>query len=214
MSRKGYIFTQIEKSNDCKYPSFIKKFLLQTAFDSTAALRTLDKNSIGQIEHFVNEHIECLKDTTYLDEIGRLKIKPFKYLPGHESLILNIPKNLDDHLAKKKEKSARKSNEPAVEELRNSFAEQIKNYCDKKNIKLALSFDDLSEISYTNNRVKCLAKCPFCSLKISCIYDSCWRASNYYKHIVGCARKSVSQAPREIERADPKSVLSEVQNVL
>lgn len=219
MSRIGHIFTQIEKSNNCKYPDFIKKILIQTAFDSTAALRTLNKNSIGQIEQFIDEHIECLNETTYLDEIGQLKTKPFKFLPGHESLILNIPKEVNDHLAKKKQvKSARKSDIPPVEDLKLLFAEQIKKYCAKKNIELASnSLDDFCEIFHANNRIKCLAKCWFCSFKVSCIYDSCWRASNYYKHIVGCARKSLGKSVRHIppiERAKPDGVLLELQNAL
>lgn len=197
MKPSGVIFTRLEKSNNSKYPKFIKDILMRTAFDSAASLKTLNKSCIENIEKFVHENKELVKDTVYVDEEGNLKNIPFKFMIGHESLLLNIPKDLEVYLSKKNTVE-KKRETPAFDDLRSTFKNKLQKYLNKKHINLTFGEDlgeDLAKhFSKKNNRVKCIAQCPFCEARFPCVYDSCWRVSNYFKHIVPCLKK---HAPKQ-----------------
>lgn len=142
-SFKGLIFTRLEKSNNSKYPKFLKNILIHTGFNSAAALRIIDKNSIESIETYINDNFDeskiLLEDTLYLDSNGNLNKTPFKFLLGHRSLILNLPKDLNEHFSKKLEKASKKKTKksviPSAEELKKSFNSRVKSYTDKKKLK-------------------------------------------------------------------------------
>lgn len=55
MKRKGMIFTHLQNLKKIKYPSFVKRILIDTGFDTAATIRTLKKSSIASIEAEVNE---------------------------------------------------------------------------------------------------------------------------------------------------------------
>lgn len=111
-SFKGLIFTRLEKSNNSTYPKFLKNILIHTGFNSYAALSIIDKNSIESIETYIKDNFDeskiLLKDTLYLDSNGNLNKTPFKFLLGHRSLILNLPKDLNEYFSKKLEKASKK----------------------------------------------------------------------------------------------------------
>lgn len=215
MKRSAAIFPRLERYNKNKYPTFIKKFLIEAGYDTAAALKTFDKSSIEEIEKFIGENPELVKNSIYVDEKGNLKTIPFKLKIGHESLLLSIPKDLKDYLSKKELEKKEEKGIPAIDELRNSLIRKLEQYCSKKKINATLDIELLSNFSTINNQVKCLIKCLFCNTKYTCTFDTCWRISNYYNHIREhnnlCAQKTVHL---EIERAAPGSVLSEVENVL
>lgn len=212
MKRNTAIFSQLENYKKNKYPTFIKKILIETGYDTAAALKIFEESSIEKIEKFISENPELVKNTVYVDQIGNLKIIPFKFKIGHESLLLSIPKDLKDYLSKKKEEEKVL---PAIDELKDSLIKKLKKYCSTKKIDVPVDIGLCSNFSISNNKVKCLAKCLFCDTKYTCTYDTCWRISSYYKHILVHinlgAKKTVQPA---IERAAPASILSEVQNVL
>lgn len=219
MKQIAIIFSKLEKFFKIKYPIFIKNCLVETGYDTAAALKTIEKTSIGKLEKIISERPELVKDTIYVDESGNLKIYPFKFKIGHESLILSIPKDLNDFLSTKKiEKS--KQNISAEDDLKLALIERIAKYSEKKNKKITLEFEHLLNFSNHNNVVKCMVKCPFCENKFTCTFNTCWRASNFCKHIVTCAEKNAALAPTQteieprIERATPSYVLLEVENVV
>lgn len=217
MKRKGIIFAQLQFFKKSKYPDFLKKILIETAFDTAAALRTIKKSIIEEIEIFVNQRTDLsdlLKDTSYIDETGNLKKTPFKFMLGHESLLLRLPNDVEEYLSKKE---VRKSEIPAIEDIKLLLIEKINNFARDKNIELTLSSEDISKFTKSNNCVKCEANCPFCSRKICCSFYSSWKLSNYNKHIISCAKKAARPNSRpnpQIERATPAVVLQELQNAL
>lgn len=209
VKRKGIIFSHLQNFKKFKYPEFIKKILIEAAFDSPATLRTIEKSVVEKIETFVNNKTDLLKGTIYVDEAGNLKKTPFKFMPGHESLILGFPKDIDEYLSNKK---LTKSEIPKIDDLKKLFIERVKTFAETKKLTFTLNSEDLSKFVRNNNRVKCEANCPFCQARTSCTFDSSWKITNYYKHIVSCAKK-VTTTRSLIERASP-AVLSQLQNVL
>lgn len=94
MQRNELIVRDLEKFKKIKYPEFLKIILIETGFDTAAALQTIEKKLIGDIEKVVNEKTFLLKGTNYVTETGNLKNTPFKFMLGHESLILRLPKRI------------------------------------------------------------------------------------------------------------------------
>lgn len=228
MKRKGQFFLHLEEFNGSKYPTFIKNILKESAFDTEAALKTLENSSVTKIEGIVNENIKLVKDTVYVDNNGDLKKSPFKFLPGHEALILNIPLDLKKYI---ESKLAKKKTRPDIKDLKVSLKDKIKKYFENKKINLTIQPDDLTNFSVIDNRVRCLARCQICSIKVPCLYiNSSWKNSNYCKHIVDCFNKkaqknsnqvglevSAVQTRVEIQRANNSNlaskIIAEVQHV-
>lgn len=210
MKRKGIIFSRLQIFKKSKYPDFLKNILIETAFDTAAALRTIKKSTIDEIEKFVSERTDLLRDTSYIDETGNLKKTPFKFMLGHESLLLRLPNDVEEYLSTEK---VPKKEILAIDDLKLLLIEKICKFSRNKNIQFTLSAEDLSKFSQINNCFKCEVNCPFCSSKIGCTFNSSWKLSNYYKHIVACVQKA-ARPNLQIERASPAAVLQELQNVL
>lgn len=212
MKREGLIFSQLQNFKKVKYPGFIRNILIATGFDTAAALRCIKKSTIEEIERFVNnktDFSDLLKDSSYIDERGNLKKTPFKFMLGHEILILNLPEDVKEYKLRK----VQKSEILKIEELKLSFIERTKKFAQKKNITLTINSEDLTKFEKSNTGIKCEAKCPFCAVKTICTYDSSWKLSNYNKHIISCARKN-ARVSSQIKRSEPTAVLKELQNQL
>lgn len=211
MKRTGIIFARIENFKKFKFPLFIKDILKETGFNTAAALKTIKESSIGKLERFVSNRLDLLRKTDYVNATGNLKQSPFRFLLGHEALILNLPNEVEDYLREK----GKKKDIPAIEDLKLSFNERIKKFADKN--KLTISTDKII-ITHSNKQVKCFIKCPFCESKLSCTFDSSWKLSNYKKHILRCAKKIDRQPnPRPnlfIQRAEPNAALRALKNAL
>lgn len=215
MKREGLIFSRLQNFKKIRYPQFIKDILLELGFDTAASLNCIKKSTIQDIEKFVNNKLDLLKDTKYIDETGNLKKTPFKFMFGHELLILNIPQDIKEYNSRKKVPT---SDIASIEKLKLIFIERTKQFAQKKNITLTLNSEDLSNFEPSDNCMKCEAKCPFCPKKTICMFDTSWKLSNYNKHIISCAKKIAIQTtpiqPR-IERAsEPSALLLELKNAL
>lgn len=218
MKRKGRIFIQLQRFKKNRYPQFIKEILLGSGFDTAAALRCIKKSTIAEIEKFVSNRTDLLKGTDYVDDQNRLKNTPFKFMLGHEILILSFPEDIKEYY--NSEKKERKSEIPPIDELKLSFAERTERFARSKNIALTLNSEELSKLvskfEKSDNSVKCQVKCPFCNVKTNCLFDSSWKLSNFNKHIISCTKKNATQniTGLRIERAQPTAVLKELKNAL
>lgn len=146
MKRIGLVFARIENFKKIKYPVFLKNILIETAFDTAAALKAIKQSTIENIEQFVSNRLDLLANTNYIDETGNLRKTPFKFLPGHEALILSLPNYVDDYLCKKKKDI------PAIEHLKLSLMEKIKEFAIKK---IGNKYRECARISvciYTNKQ--------------------------------------------------------------
>lgn len=203
MKQTAPIFTKLEKLNRSKYPKFIKQILILTAFNTPAASKAINENSIRQIESAVNNNLNLLSKTEYVDKRGELKNKPFKFLIGHETLLLNFPQEIRElQTLKKSEKTPGTNQNIDQKELKILLVEKVANYI--KNKKLAINIE-LEITNSTENR--CSVKCPFCIKKIPCTFDTRWRISNLCTHILSCSKKIANRLPFQRARTD---VLSEV----
>lgn len=218
------IFAQLEKFNKVKYPQFIKRILIENGFETAAALKILNKSSVEHLERIVSENKDFfLKNTSYIDKDGQLKITPFKFKFGHETLLLNFPKDLSAYFEQKNNDKKLKISELNIEDIKISFVDKIVAYLSEKFIEGSVSPEYLSAFNKTTRNVKCLAKCLYCASQITCIFDSSWRISNYLKHIVACSQTTANAnatgsesiaIQSNIQRADDVSVLHDVQNIV
>lgn len=171
-----------------------------------------------QIENFVNKRTDLLIDSDYLDENGKLKASPFKFLLGHKSLILQLPVDVEEYLSLKKVK---KSEIPAIKDLKDLLIQKINNFAETNKIEVRVKAEDFNNFTQNKNIIKCDAKCPFCLNKISCSYYSCWKLSNFNKHLLSCKQKAtkLNQEPSlgskaEIKRFTPAVVFKELHSAL
>lgn len=112
-----------------------------------------------------------MQNTEYVDKSGNLKTNPFVFLPGHEALILNLPKDIDDFLCEtNKVKSI-----PSIDDLKSSIKEKINNFAHQNNLKISTV---KTIITHANKKVKCFLKCSFCDTKLSIRFESSWKLSN------------------------------------
>lgn len=221
MKRGTQVFANLEEYNGSKYPKFIKDVLKATAFDTVAALRVLGKNSIEQIESAVNANKTLVKDTVYVDDQGNFKNSPFKFLPGHEALLLSISVDIQKFLQKK---SAKKSEKPPIKDLKSQLMNKVNNYLKIRKIDLKIAFGDLTNFtsivgSNGNSRITCMASCPNCSIKVKCVYYSSWKNSNYCVHLLQCVKNKTivttnpsetSESQRKIQRVGDSSSISNI----
>lgn len=110
--------------------------------------------------------MELLKDTSHVDEHGNLKSVPFKFLIGHRSLLLKIPKDLNDYLSEKSVEKVNTETDPA--QLKVLLLERIQKYGSNRNLALAINIEDITNFSVESNRVRCSVKCQFCPYKTVC----------------------------------------------
>lgn len=74
-------------------PDSVIIILKTTGYDQRISLRTLEARSIVEIEDFITENPSILSELP--TNSVYLRIKPFKFLPGHRTLIESIPKYIE-----------------------------------------------------------------------------------------------------------------------
>lgn len=72
-----------------KIPEHIVKILISSGFDCEIALKELSLDCIKDIEQFVQCNRDLVSGTQY-ESVGN-----FRFLPGHRSLILGLPKYVE-----------------------------------------------------------------------------------------------------------------------
>lgn len=210
MKRKGVIFSHLQTFKKSKFPQFIKEILISTGFDTAISLQSIRKATIEELERIITNNTDLLKNTEYLNETGNLKKTPFKFMLGHETLILNLPNDVKEYLTRNKKQKEKEI--PQIDELKLMFIERIKNFLRDHNINLTQNTEDLTKFEITGKVVKCAVKCPLCSNKVNCMFNSTWKISNYCKHIKSCVKKVETQ--RQIKRSVPAVVLRELESAL
>lgn len=209
MKRQGLIFSRLESFKKVKFPHFLKNILIQSAYDTTAALETLNKAKVLELEQFVSTRLYLLQDTVYLDETGNLKKSPFKFLLGHEALILQFPIDVREFLTKKKVIPI-----PASDDLKLLIIKKIQDLFAENNLRITA---EVSAINRSNDKGECRVRCPYGPSRLSCSFRTSWKVNNYTKHFKSCQKKSAqknTQRNQAIQRSSPASVLRELQNAV
>lgn len=110
------MFSELELFMNQTIPSDIKHILIQTSFENELSLLGIDDEIIADIELYVNENKDILKNTSYE------KVEVFKFKPGHKTFILQMA----NQVKQKREEKTSKS----VEFESNEFSHILKAYID------------------------------------------------------------------------------------
>ena len=87
------LIAKVEQALHEKLQEDLHIIITNTGFDSEASILGINKNIISEIEEFLNQNKEILKETSYSDCYEHGKI--FKFKPGHKSVLLSLPSALD-----------------------------------------------------------------------------------------------------------------------
>lgn len=156
--------------------------LTRCGYDNNYAFEAISEENIVKIESFANENTHILKKTNYEKSV------PFKFLPGHRAIILDIPRKI----AELKNKQANKQTETSAvssispdreEQLKNLLISKLKNYSIYVKFELKFEKEHLIEFQNIGDRLKCRVKCPICPKNYLCNYKKHWSVSNIEAHI-------------------------------
>lgn len=173
----------------------MKRILTACGYDTKWAFKSADEDKIEELladlETFIEKHHRNLVDSleVYKD------IQPFKFLPGHRSLILGIKAQIVSIEDVKKTKfmpkiPKQKANpiDADTDEtgLKMSLITQISSY--SSNLLLQIDWkNSIKQFNITTNEgltsVQCLLVCPICGASRKTRFDKRWKISNMCKHL-------------------------------
>lgn len=84
-----------------KVPDSIKRLLTVTGYDSAWSFKSVSEQKLYEAEDFIEKHHR--QDADQFDEYKDMK--PFKFLPGHKSLIFGIKSEIEEFQNTKKQKT-------------------------------------------------------------------------------------------------------------
>lgn len=163
-------------------PIDIKHILNETGYDNEVSLSDISEKNIEEIEIYVNKNRQLLENTIYKN------IVPFEFRPGHRSLILNLPKNVQGYIESKKTNKINKKVVKEVQtqkneaELKTELLKKLMNYAKTRKYEIQINSESITQFIKAEDTARCRVKCVFCSLSIVCTYKSFWAISNYETH--------------------------------
>lgn len=175
------LFTKLEKALSTKIPLTLKKILIESSFDSEAAILGINTEIIQELESFVNQNKNILESTEYVEVLNTNSI--FKFKPGHKSVLNLLPKCLRDYKNKIRAKKSPNS-EHDEDKLKEVLIQKLLTFCAK--ISFELTFEKSLILGYhidEKKQPKCKISCPICSKEYSCYYTTYWHASNFERHL-------------------------------
>lgn len=175
-----------QKRYKSKFPSCIKALLISGAYDLGSSLSKLNESKIHSLEEHLNvnggETIDGL-NCCYSNEYKSME--KFSFLPGHKSIILDIPNMLN---------SKRGANLLSDQELKNSLVKKLMSRLAIESQRKGMSIQDgtiseanLSQFHRTSTATdticECQFSCPFCATTFHVKFKSYWLSSNAWKHL-------------------------------
>lgn len=180
-------------------PKYIIEILIQSGYDNTISISDLQKEDIEIIENYVDRKLKHLIVNSKVYEAD----EKFVFLPGHEKLILALPKVLKTFENKKK-----RTNEIIGEEVTIFSEEELLDLKEKLLAKLNLRGKNFGLKLFTENEIvstidlylshsrslgnnkhsnkpsyKCSVKCPECEKITPCTYNGYWQIGNIEYHL-------------------------------
>lgn len=84
------------------------------------------------------------------------------------------------------------SPQPSPEEVKNLLINRLNNYkYNKKNY--TINATAVKRFTIKANEAYCSVQCPFCEVKIPCIYVSRWNTGNFEKHVLSHINKTLDK---------------------
>lgn len=88
-----------------EFPSCLKRILYLCGYDSFISIKEMKESHISKVEIFIDENhrdeiklLSCCHSEYYQQQ------STFKFLPGHETLLLVLPKYIDEYLSRQTSK--------------------------------------------------------------------------------------------------------------
>lgn len=182
MALNGKALDQLEKFTEIQFPKVIKDILILTGFDDFYTLCMINEETLKSIENEVQEELiksdAIIKGSVY-QKFSKNNI-PFKFLLGHKVAILNIPKDIE------RLKNSNELENKSIEDLNNykeSLFQKIDKFIATKKYPKTFKREHIKRLSAKKIIVKCFVQCVSCQTEIICSFDTCWRVSNFYKHL-------------------------------
>lgn len=204
MPRKGNLWEEFNRSLCCNLPDIVVNILNECGYENELSLQQITVEHLKEIENYVQLNLRVLLNgTIYEKQNGE-----FKFLPGHRVLILNLPKQVEQFVAKRTKSKSRQLNATLngienVDVMQNRQNDENENKEDNlkdqliaKLVKYGIKTknrsvsDKLTTANILNLKIerdgftyKCSVKCPVCERIVPCIYNRHWAVSNIEKHL-------------------------------
>lgn len=125
----------LEKFAKEKFPPCIKLILISSGYDKLNSLRQIDAGKVGEIETFVNENKDLIKNLECCFKDQYQKLAVFKFLPGHKALVLGIPKQIEQMKSMVRKKSTKKLSSKSLSDadLKQKLISNLLKYTGKLN---------------------------------------------------------------------------------
>lgn len=183
------IYSAIEKFKNIKIAPCIKAILDYAAYNSASSLSVLNDQNVLEIENCINESgrnviesLKCCYASIYQQQT------PFRFLPGHKSTVLSIPKYISEmnELKKTSRLEFKKLLTPA--ELKAILLRKINQNIGNYNANIGVfSESGVTEVKVTisNNSMsaKCKVSCILCAATVPVVYSGSWKISNILRHV-------------------------------
>lgn len=206
------IYKTLEKLAGEKFKDNICDILVETGYDSKTVIKSFSRpQTFSEIEKYVNENrvkfTGILKGTKYENS------DPFKFLPGHISLLSSLPELLTELKANKTKSSnlqVEQWNENPMQSADNSqngeqsdhdtntdsndsekfrnikkrLIDKINKFSSKRNIDIVVSEENIKNFRLVNQVLKCSVQCPKCPKKlVPCNFARNWSCGNFQSHL-------------------------------
>lgn len=194
-----------------KFPNCIKAILTKSGYDNIYAVEAINEENILKIEQFLSENKHLLKNTVY--DKNSDKSAPFKFLPGHRAIILELPNKIEE-FNKKADKTPSDTPPSQISDVSPEHVDQLKelligkfiNYSKNIEFEQKLDKENLTEFKQIGAKFQCRVKCPICPKDFLCNYKTYWAISNIQAHIKKHRFANLEQ--NSLENSDPKSISS------
>lgn len=178
---KEYFLRKLQKIAG-QFPRGLDNIIFESGYDSESAIASINSSSIKSIEDYINENKEILKNSVYEHLVEN--DLPFKLKPGHKSIILTLPKSLQEYKVKQKSKiEAALPIPPKEDELKKSLVAKLIKFAKKFSYEIEFSESSIHDFCDANTNLTCVVACPFCETRIKCTHKSYWLVSNFEKHL-------------------------------
>lgn len=197
--KQATCWDKLEKFNNEKFPQCVKMLLEKAAYDRLCSLKAIDAAKIVDIEAYLSEHrLSWINDLTCCQSEDYKKQTTFHFLPGHKSIVLNIPEQIKQMSSvnkvsaavTKKVAASVTNKERTDDDLKDRLISNLMMFMEKNDFTLPPGMISSKNIHGFERGTdscdfvcKCRFACPFCSKVFPVKFKQFWMSSNIVKHL-------------------------------
>lgn len=199
LSSRSSAFSELEKYSGEKYPTCLKAILIASGFGTIASLRRIGKDDLRAIEECMKENRDLIEKFNCCNKEEYQNQQNFRFLPGHEAIILGIRDQIESMKQMKAAKA--KEKKPISDgELKGQLLLNFQKYFLKNDVQLEDTIlSDRNILNFERGRdgysAKCNFSCPFCEKFMTVNFKEYWLSSNVTSHF----KKHIFEQDDEIQ---------------